>query len=108
MATSPQFPATPIVGGANLTDITLTTLLTAGANGAYVEKIVYYASNNESASLNIFVSVGGNDFQVDSDIVGTGGTFLLDFAIPAGASIKVQLSGAPTGAVSVVAFGGDY
>ncbi len=108
MATSPQFPSVPVLGGANLSDTTLTTLITGGTNGSYIEKLVYFSSNDEAVALKIFINDGVNDYQIEEETVGTGGTLLLDFAIPQGASLKVQLSGAPSATVSVVAFGGDY
>ena len=108
MASTPQFPATPRLGIATLTDDTLTTVLSAGESGTYVEKLRYACVSSESVTLKIFVSDGTNDCLILTTSLAQYGSVSLDFAIPSGASIKVQLSSTPSGAVYVSVFGGDY
>ncbi len=113
MATTPQFPSTPRAEGINLTDDTLTSLLTAGASGTYCDKIEYFNAAANVDTLKVFLNDGESDFQLREETLATSGTIILDLAIPSGISIKVQLTKADseadiTGNVSVICFGGDY
>lgn len=110
MASSPQFPATPIVGQAVLNSSTTSANLYACSNpgGAYIEKVVV-VSMGESAGFAITLSVG----ETTTTIYSLASTpsyaeVKLDIAIPNGASIGAALSGTPAGNVHVTLFGGLY
>ena len=113
MATTPQFPSAPRTEGINLANDTLTSLLTAGTSGTYCDKIEYFNIATNVNTMKVFLNDGTSDFQLREETLFTSGTIILDFAIPSGISIKVQLTKTDsevdiTGSVSVVCFGGDY
>jgi hypothetical protein len=109
MANAPVFPATPRMGIVALTSTTLTTVLSAGSNGSYIEKLRYACTASETVSLLVYVSDGSNDCLIATiPLSSTYGSMNLDFAIPSEASIKVKLSDTPAGTVYVSVFGGDY
>ncbi len=112
MASSPQFPATPIVGQAVLNSSTTSANLYACSNpgGAYIEKVVVVSgAGGESAGFAITLSVG----ETTTTIYSLASTpsyaeVKLDIAIPNEASIGAALSGTPAGNVHVTLFGGLY
>jgi|YNPBryunderm2012_1023409.scaffolds.fasta_scaffold08445_2 hypothetical protein len=109
MANTPVFPATPRMGIVALTSNTLTTVLSAGNSGSYIEKLRYACTTPETVSLLVYVSDGSNDCLIATiPLSSTYGSIDLDFAIPSGTSIKVKLSNTPANTVYVSVFGGDY
>lgn len=110
MATSPQFPATPVLGQLILDDSTTSgTLFTcSNANGTYIEKL-NIISDGEAVMMTVSITLGGTTTKfIVFDSVPASSVVTMDIAIPQNASIEVSLSSAPTGEVHLTLFGGDY
>lgn len=132
--TKPLFPLTPVIGWARLTSAntatdgtgTVSTLVTAGANGQRVDTLICRAGGTNIASvLRIFINNGSTNATAanntlykeialpattadNADEIGPEIEVPLDISLPAGYKINACLGTAVAGGWSVTLPAGDY
>ena len=130
MAASPAFAATPLIGIANINAAntardgsgTIPTVVTAGANGALISRVVVKAETDPADCVVIlWIHNGSIAYLFDEFDIGdpaAGSTTVVayrveraytDLVLPTGYSLRATITVAPTtGDINVFAFGGDF
>jgi hypothetical protein len=130
MASTPGFAATPRAAAASVSTAntnrdgtgTIATIFTAGASGSKIEEIVVKADANPADCTIVFYLHDGSAYHVfdewDIGDPAAGSATIASYrearcydnlVLPSGWSLRASITVAPTsGAVQVLAFGGDY